>query len=650
MTAQFITPSRRESELPTFRAKNSTLTWDAVAIPALLVIWLLCHPYFGNNRGSLIYSARALADLDPGGVGRDAMFRLDGQSGFTIFTPIFRALTEAFGVAQATMGVALAATLLFFAAAVTLAWRMAEGRTRYAIVVFIAALPSYYGGYQIFRFAEASATPRPFAEAFVLFGVAALLANRRVLALLCMGVAASLHPIMALPGVALAAIWLMLEDRRWLWAGLAGGAVIVGAVVAGVPPLDRIATVIDKEWLSILIERNPHLFPGLWRDGWAGRQATEIAILLTAASVAGPRLRNLFLITLAVGVAGFLAAYLLGEKMELLLVIQAQTWRMMWLIFAIGSAAAAVAAVQLWKGDYAARLTLMFLALAVVFQAFDWAGVAFAATALVLRFGLSREMASFSPRGFWFTFSLGSALALAGLIFVQWAMRAYLAPVPADIIDDMRRTLTVSYDFTLFAVIAGAWAAGDWRISNRAAIAAAAFVGAFFAYTSWDRRSDEGRFTDMTGQLADLQRLMASRPGEVYWINGVRENWSWLGRPHWISAIQGASIVFSRDLAMQYRDRARRVIAAGLADDEIVTPLTEPHLHELPPPDPEKLTAFCRAPDAPAWIVRPLENGQHTRHGEIEWTAPAEKIEILDKNGSLDWRRVSRYALIPCGI
>jgi hypothetical protein len=623
---------------------------DVLALPVLLVIWLLCHPYFGNNRGSLIYTARALADLDPSGVGADAMFRLDQQAGFTVFTPILRWLTGMFGGSAAALGVAFVATLTFFAASATLAWRMAEDRTRYAIVVFMATLPSYYGGYRIFRYAEASASPRAFAEALVLFALAALLGRRNVLAIACMGAASLLHPIMALPGVALLLAWLVLEDRRW---ALFASALIVGGLAAaaiGVPPFDRIGATLDPEWRAILEERNPHLFPSLWIGGWRGRMFTQISILAIAASLVGPRLRTLFALVAAIGICGLAATYLLGERLSLLIVIQAQTWRAMWLVFAIGAAAAAICAVELARLDYKCRLALVFLCLALVFSDYDPVSIASSSAALALRFLLPDQDKLISRQGFRLAFGVAAALALFGLVRSQWITLTFLNYIPDDISDEMRRTLTVPTDYMPIAIVAGLWAAGGGVATRRAAIAAVVVLGALFAVSNWDRRTEESRFTDATPHLADLERIVASKPGEIYWVNGVRENWSWLGRPHWVSGIQGASIVFSRDLAVLYRERAQRAIAAGLADDEIVTPLTEPHLKELPGLDAEKVRAFCGAPDAPAWIVAPLRKDEHLapEFRSIEWTAPVEKLEILDGDGKIDWRRHSRYAVIPC--
>ena len=105
MTAQSLNTFGSETKRRQESDKTALLSWEFAAIAALLVLWLFCHPYFGNNRGSLIYTARALADLDPGGVGQDAMFRLDGQSAFTVFTPLFRDLTAAPVVGEYANGV-----------------------------------------------------------------------------------------------------------------------------------------------------------------------------------------------------------------------------------------------------------------------------------------------------------------------------------------------------------------------------------------------------------------------------------------------------------------------------------------------------------------------------------------------------------------
>ena len=639
---------RAESPVRDAGLQSATLRTGLI-ICALLAFWLLCHPYFGNMRGSLIYTARALADLDPGGVGRDAMFQMDGQSGYTIFRPLFASLTAALGAPAATMATALAASLFFFAAAVALAWRLAEGRTRYLIIILMATLPSFYGGFRAFAFAEASATPRPFAEALVLFGLVALLAKRLPVAFACMALAAAFHPIMALAGIAVLAIWTLMDDRRWLWAWIGIGSLALMAAAAGIAPFDRIIQPIDAQWLEILVTRSPLLFPDLWAAKSVGRIVAKSSALLIAASFAPPQTRKLFMIVVLVGASGIIAAHILGDRLHLLLAIQAQTWRFLWIVSALGSAAAALCVVELWSRDQISRLTLVFLGLSLVLSQYGIVSSAFAATALALRFGLTGATIAVPNAAFWGIIAIAACLLLFGVGFAHYQIHQALSLVPADMAGKVAVALGAPIDLTLVAVAAAIWVVAiRWR-PPLWSIAGVAAVAAIFVAFSWDRRSEESAFTDRTPPLRDLQQALASRPGEIYWVNGIREPWSWAGRPAWVSAVQGASVVFSRDLAMQFYQRSQRVIAAGLGDDELLTPLTAPHLQKSPPVLRERVRAFCGERDAPAWIVLPLAEGEHAAAGETEWTAPVERIQILDSDGLIDWQSLRRYALIPCG-
>ncbi|MFT4098923.1 MAG: hypothetical protein QM651_17520 [Rhodoblastus sp.] len=648
MSAQAVENAEDPALAPGPGATGATALERLLCFAALLAFWFYCHPYFGNMHGSLIYTARALADLDPAGVGLDAMFRMDGQSGYTIFRPLFGFLTGAVGAPVASIGVALAATLSFFVSTWVLAAQMARGRARPLIVAFVAALPAFYGGYGIFAFAEASATPRPFAESLVILGVAALLAQRRAVAAICMVAAIVLHPIMALAGVAVLALWLLCDDRRWIWLWLLVGALTLAAAGAGVAPFSRIAQRVDPDWFTILQARNPLLFPDLWQENSVGRLVAKCTALLIAASFAPPLQRRLFMIVVLAGAGGVIAAHVFGDQFRLLLFVQAQTWRLLWLVSALGSAAAALCVVELWKGDNTARLTLIFLALSLLLGQYGMASCAFAATALALRFGVTGATSPVPDRVFWAILAVAAALFFTGMVYAYSQNEAAFALIPPDMAGKVALALGARPDLTLLCAAIGVWSLGMRRPAPLWALAAMFAVAAVAAPLNWDRRTAVQRFTDSTPPLPDLHQLLASRPGEIYWINGVREPWSWAGRPAWVSGVQGASIVFSRDLAMQFRDRSRQVIEAGIGDDEMLTPLTEPHLQKYAGLSRSRVRAFCAAPGAPAWVVAPLLGEEKAGTGEIEWTAPVEKIQIFDAGGRVDFQRIQRYTLIPC--
>ena len=101
---------------------------------------------------------------------------------------------------------------------------------------------------------------------------------------------------------------------------------------------------------------------------------------------------------------------------------------------------------------------------------------------------------------------------------------------------------------------------------------------------------------------------------------------------------------------MIYKERAQRAIDAGLADDNIMTPISAPVPTRIPSLDLEKLAVFCAASDAPAWIVAPLlaTDAFPTNLRATEWIAPVAKLERIERDGTDIWMQLSRYAVLPC--
>lgn len=622
---------------------------DPVVLALLFAFWAFCNPYYTIDASTIVYSARAIADLDPAGVGADIMFRNDGQSSFTLFTPIFGALVGAVGVSAATTGVALAAVVAGFVGAACAAYAIGAGKARNLAVIFAAALPSAYGGYRLFSYAETAATPRPFAEMFVLGALSALVARRIGLAALLMVAAAAIHPIMAAPGAGVLLLWIALErGPRRVLVVLALGA--VGALLLRPDLIARLWTFVDPEWRAVLIERNPHLFPSLWLDDWLGRAAVRSASLIIGASVAPPRVARLFILTLVVGVVGVGAAYVLGDKLSSLIVLQAQSWRSLWLVGALGGAAAAICAVDLWPRGGGARIALMLLALAWADADYDWAAIALSLSALAVYFGVARQPNVLSTVSVDWAVGLVSAVLVVSLANRQIAMFDVVAGAPVDHLNDARRTLGLPFDYTPLAFLAAVFALANTPGLSRQAMEAFAGAGFLVLFGVWDQRSVENKYFDSGAGVPDLLRRIEERPGDVYWLDGLRESWWWLHRPNWLSPIQGAGLVFSRELAFLYRDRAQRAIDAGLSSDEILTPFREAGFHKINV-SPEKLTAFCAAADAPAWIVAPVFDGFERPTGldaAIEWRAPVQKLVVRDIEGVRQWRRVANYLVAPC--
>ena len=391
-------------------------------IVALAALFAITHPFSGLTGDSQIYMGRALADVDSAGVGRDLMFRLDGQSRFTIFPPIAAWLVARMSVLQAAMLIVAAASALWLCAAILLVRRAAPARVWACAAVLVLA-PAAYGGFNLLRHAEALAEPRPFAEAFVILSIAAWLGDRRLVACAALAVAILFHPVMALAGVATIGLCLCIEDRHWLLA-----------------------------------------------------------------------------------------------------------------VFAVAVALAA--------------------------------------------FGPSARLAT-APRAI----AISATVALAAL---------------------------------------------------------AAFL--------WNDASSYDRALGRSAHQADLERLTPDSSGDVLWLHASLELWIWLGRPNWSADLQGAGAVFSREIAMTYRDRAQAQIDVGLRDETMIRriPYNPRTLH--PALTKEVVAAICARPDGPAYIVAPVarDTPVDPALNAALWTPPAARVEPLIGDDGIRFERIDAYAVVAC--
>jgi hypothetical protein len=295
-------------------------------------------------------------------------------------------------------------------------------------------------------------------------------------------------------------------------------------------------------------------------------------------------------------------------------------------------------------------VVLACLALAWVYGDRDLPGVVLAGAATALHFVIDSRDYRLSDTTVKGVTILASALVVAGLLYAFVSTRQVSAAAPADFAENARRTIALGYDYTAIAVLGAVWAVAGWPRPAPFAIIAIATVGVILVAGTWDQRSAANRYFDSGNGAPDLARIVAARPGEIYWMNGVRENWWWLRRAHWLSAVQGAAIVFSRGLAVKYKERGQRAIDAGLADEDVLTPLTEPHADDIPAITGPKIAAFCGQADAPAWVIAPLIGDERIPADvkAVEWTAPVVQLQLLDRDGAYFWQPLSRYAVVPC--
>jgi hypothetical protein len=623
------------------------LTQKSWCIPLIaLSVFLLSRPYPGIVQDAYIYMGRALADLDPDGVGRDLMFVHDGQFGFSLFRYMSKAMVAMTGLASAAKTLAFVGVLLWFSAALFFARQFGIGGAVWAVMVFVALLPASYGAPYPFGFAEPLAIPRPFAEAFVLAALAALARARTRLSLGCLVVAGLLHPLMALPGAAILLAVLGIENKRWFVLYAWAVAVLVAGSALGLPLLDRLFVAPDPSLRSLYESRSPFLFPSRWPGESFAPLIVQAATIAIAAHFQQGRHRLILALIVAAGLGGVAVSAIFGDWLSSLLIIQLQPWRMTWLMSAVGPIAFGVCAIGLWPRGASGRIILALLALASTFNTELQIAAAAATLALYLYFNQNRYesllKARFVPAVWLFTLGIS----------VSWQLRLFGGPwqyfldAPAGygclLLILVRCVLPLP-----LCLLAAYFAVAKPPAARRLQVSFALSLFAAVIFL-WDQRTPGQRMIETGHPPAEIVQLIEGRKGEVLWIDGLAEAWYMLGRPQWATPLQGIPIIFSSALASEWRDRTQVLMNLRLAGQDSFTPWRE--RTGLPQLSQDGVRRLCARGDAPAWIIAPLEYGAGPPAGlqMALWQLPGPHFKLAKASGEYVWRQIDAYGVISC--
>ena len=621
------------------------------AILAAFSLFALSRAYQGVRHDGRLYVADALAKLDPAGIGRDLMFIHDGQFGFSLYTPLLSRLIAAVGLSNASLLTVGLTLVLWFAALALLVSRLVADRSpgvRWAVLVFIIVLPPYYGPLNVISFGEPFAVPRGLAEAASMAGMAAFLVNRRLVAFALHALAMIFHPIMGLCGLAAVYLALCVEDRRWLWAGLAGGAAVLAMALAKLPLADRLLVPMDPAWRALVEARSPILFTAHWPLQTWTRLAVQMATLAVGVSLLTGKARSLAVGALLAGALGVILLAVLGDGASLLLVLQVQTWRMLEPMALLAAGSLALAVVELPRRGAWGMIALAALICGWLFMDRGVVGLGVAAVvAAYLALG---------PRMVWSRPQMITRVAVAvivaavGLYLVtrSFALHTAMSGLPPAWPFSLGLVWNSGAPGVVVALTVGVWLARGWTSPRPAVLVTLSLALAVLAAGLWDDRSPYVKFRDRGGDPA-LRALMASRPGEVLWLAGDMEPWVLAGRPSWASKMQGAGVVFSRPLAVSLKERVDRLWRTGLIGRDWLEPLTVADSRPARPTR-ARIERFCKDADAPAWIVwprsdpAPMDPALDAR----DWTPGAPyALELVGSEGT-SWLTAQRYAVIPC--
>lgn len=615
---------------------------------AILGLSFLLRPYRGLFQDARIYIGRTLADLDPGGIGRDLMFAYDAQTDFSLFPRLALAVVQRLGPEAASMLLTGAALTVWTVALVLLARRLAAGRLGWAVALAMLVLAATYGAYDSFSYGESWATPRAWAEAGVMAGFAAILAGRWRWAVAALGAAVLFHPLMTLPALAVALAVKAQEDRRWAWLFPAGAAGAVLAALLGLPIAERLLQPMDPAWLQALRLRSAYLFPDLWSaEEWA-RATLQLATVLMGARFLTAEARRLYLGAAAAGVLGVAAAALCALYPSQLL-LQLQPWRALWLLALLANGGLIIALAGLWREGGLQRLAMWGFVCALLAYGSP-VGAAIGWMVLLLSVAAGTRAPALSQLTQRLMAVPAAVLALLYIGLRAQSLVAFMASAKAAGAPmSWPYVLAPELHVPVLIALALIWALRGGRSQGRA-LQAAAIVLVLAAVATWDSRSAAQRDLE-SGRTRQAFSVVSGLPaGAVYWADGDIQTWLGMGRPQWVSLLQGGPMLFSRDLALQLSERTEAVVDLGLANAKMRSPFTTRDIPALPvAARPGAVQALCRRPDAPAAVVlagrQPWAGGTGSPAAYVDLPRP---YHLMWDTAHFRWVSIRGYTVVRC--
>ncbi len=235
---------------------------------------------------------------------------------------------------------------------------------------------------------------------------------------------------MALTGVATAFAYLCFENKRWLWLAAIGAAFGVAGALLGVPMLNRLTQRIDPQWLELLHNRDT-LFVTQWPATVWWSKIVEASTVAIAIHLTMNPVRRLLIAILTVSSAGLALSAIFGDLFSLLLIVQAQPWRVTWLLAAGAAMSFAISAEPLWKGGWPSRLTLALLVCAWAMDGTD-VGALLAVASWLLSVSGSRIEPRISESAIRLLCLAAAALVTAKIGADFYHVATYASRLPAD--------------------------------------------------------------------------------------------------------------------------------------------------------------------------------------------------------------------------
>lgn len=563
----------------------------------IAVLALALYGYRGLFHDSQLYALQSLANLYPQLLGHDIYLRFGSQGDYTVFTPLYAQLIGVVGLEPAAAIVTFGSLFGFLYCAWLFAKTQSNSGLALVAVAFLIALPNDYGTSRIFHSIETFATPRIAAQALVLAALATLEIQRWRIASACILGATMMHPLIAAPGYLFAIVRLATPRQ-----------LVVGLVVGGIASLIAVATILgsslnqslrfDDFWFFYGANRVDYLLTANWSIAdWSSIAITLLTLLLAAVELPQPNARKMAGAALVAAILGLTITWIGGDQLRLVLVVQAQPWRVLWLAGVIAVILIPQLAIRLWSAGASGRALLILLAATWLLRGEVYALQVGAITLLV--FVLHKRAVLTDPKhqrliliATWLALAFAvSWCAANGLLAYGKLVRATHAPLWVDRIRGLTIDGLIPSVFMLGVLLALLNKRKAIRLTTAVAISVFAVAVAPIALREWT-------FVQYNAELkAHFAKWRSIIPPatEVLWPTSPISSWILLERPVYVSPEQSATALFSREAAVELNNRSASVLAFLDSD---LPPAPHTRIREVKTynrPQPPSFASICSA-------------------------------------------------------
>ncbi|MBY0588862.1 hypothetical protein K2X85_16940 [bacterium] len=322
--------------------------------PILLLLTLVlarcvAFPYLGIIHDAQLYALQVSRRLHPEPFTRDLFFLHGSQDQYSLFSWLVAPIVSLLGLPITFFFLYVLSSTLFIGGQVRLVKRLVPDRWAGLLALMILAVGDLpYGGLQIFQVHEGFLTARLPAAALALWGLDQALSKRWLIAWGILVTSMMIHPLIALPALAIACWWWV---EGWWPAGRASMtitafSVVALGIVAGIASGQL--TWMSAGWFETVYQISPQCFASQWlMADWIHLSFAVAGLVLSV--VQGSTLhKKIARGTLAVGLGG-LALTLISEFLPITLLLQVQSYRALWILELFAVPLGLTQASRLWR-------------------------------------------------------------------------------------------------------------------------------------------------------------------------------------------------------------------------------------------------------------------------------------------------------------